>query len=192
MRCLPRRHLAAQRGRARQRGVVAVVFGLSLAVMLGFIGLALDGGRLYLTKTELQNAADACALASSFELAGAPGIPAAAFDRAQAAGQTVGGRNKVDFQGAAIAFDSISVRFGTTLGSGSAWVGAAAASPDSKYVRCTLSRSGITPWFMQVLGLGDQTVRALATASLLPAQDASSAIVGSAIGTGPMVPALVQ
>ena len=45
-----------------QRGVVAIVVGLTMAVMLGFVGLAIDGGRLYLTKTELQNAADACAL----------------------------------------------------------------------------------------------------------------------------------
>jgi uncharacterized membrane protein len=73
----------------RQRGVVAIVVGLMLAVLVGFVGLALDGGHLYLTKTELQNAADACALAASYELTGSPTIAAAAFNRADAAGRTV-------------------------------------------------------------------------------------------------------
>ena len=57
--------------------------------LIGFIGLALDGGHLYLTKTELQNGADACALAASYELTGSPAIVAAAFDRADAAGKAV-------------------------------------------------------------------------------------------------------
>src|SRR5450830_424967 len=86
-----------------QRGAVAIVVGLVIAVLVGFIGLALDGGHLYLTKTELQNSADACALAASYELTGAPSIAPASFARAEAAGQTVGQMNKVDFQNSAIA-----------------------------------------------------------------------------------------
>lgn len=164
------RRLIALSRRAHQRGAVAIVVGLSIAVLMGFIGLALDGGHLYLTKTELQNSADACALAASYELTGTPTIPAAAFDRAEAAGKAVGVKNNVDFQGSAIAASAISVSFGTALSSGSAWVSAAAASPTSTYVRCTLTRGGIAPWFMQVLGFGDQTVSSLATATLAPAQ----------------------
>lgn len=156
--------------RAQQRGVVAIMVGLMLAVLVGFIGLALDGGHLYLTKTELQNSADACALAASYELTGAPSIPAAAFPRAEAAGRTIGKQNKVDFQASAITDANISVSFGTTLAAGGSWVGAGAASPTSKYVRCTITRNGIAPYFMQVLGFGAQSVNSLATASLIPAQ----------------------
>ena len=60
-------HPARQRSArpSRQRGAVALVVGLTLSVLLGAIGLALDSGHLYLTKTELQNGADACALAAS-------------------------------------------------------------------------------------------------------------------------------
>jgi Flp pilus assembly protein TadG len=47
-----------------QRGAVAIIVGLVLAVLMGFAGLALDVGHLYVEKTELQNAADACALAT--------------------------------------------------------------------------------------------------------------------------------
>ena len=52
--------------RQAQRGAVAIIVGLTLAVLVGFAGLAIDGGRLYVNKTELQNAADACALAASY------------------------------------------------------------------------------------------------------------------------------
>src|SRR5450830_713713 len=166
----PCRRPPARSRRARQRGAVAIVVGLVIAVLVGFIGLALDGGHLYLTKTELQNSADACALAASYELTGAPSIAPASFARAEAAGQTVGQMNKVDFQNSAIASSNISVSFGTALNVGSTWLSAGAASPSSKYVRCTLTRGGIAPWFMQVLCFGAQTVSSLATATLAPSQ----------------------
>ncbi|MFZ3081916.1 pilus assembly protein TadG-related protein [Rhodoferax ferrireducens] len=173
---LPCRRPPVPGRRSRQRGAVAIVVGLTIVVLMGFVGLALDGGHLYLTKTELQNSADACALAASYELTGAPDIPADAFSRAEAAGKTVGGKNKVDFQASAIASSDIAVCFGTALNAGIGacpsigWVSAGAASPSSKYVRCTVTRGGISPWFMQVLGFGDQTVSSLATASLEPSQ----------------------
>lgn len=170
--------------RVHQRGAVAIVVGLMIAVMVGFIGLALDGGHLYLTKTELQNSADACALAASYELTGAPTIAPAAFDRAEKAGQTVGTINKVDFQGASIAVTDVSVRFSATLSAGSSWVSAGAAAANSKYVRCTLTRSGIAPWFMQVLGIGAQTVNALATATLTPAQTNCAMPMGLCVQAG--------
>jgi hypothetical protein len=165
-----RRHRSRSGSRARQRGVVAIIVGLSIAVLLGFVGLALDGGHLYLAKTELQNSADACALAASYELAGSPGIPVDAFPRAEAAGRTIGKQNRVNFQRSAITDGDISVSFSTTLSAGGMWVSAGAASTTSKYVRCTITRGGIAPYFMQVLGFGSQTVSSLATATLAPAQ----------------------
>ncbi|HEY9065128.1 MAG TPA: pilus assembly protein TadG-related protein [Burkholderiaceae bacterium] len=165
-----------QRRPARQRGVVAIIVGLMIAVLVGFIGLALDGGHLYLTKTELQNAADACALAASYELTGAPTIPAAAFNRADAAGRAVAQLNKFNFQGSPVAASDIAVGFGTALSAGSSWVAAAAAPANAKYVRCTITRDtanghGIAPYFMQVLGFGPTTVASIATATLAPAQN---------------------
>jgi len=37
-------------GPDKQRGAVAIITGLAMVVLVGFAGLALDGGRLYLTQ----------------------------------------------------------------------------------------------------------------------------------------------
>lgn len=50
---------------ARQRGAVVILVGFVLIVLIGFAGLVIDLGRLYVAKTELQNAADAAALAGA-------------------------------------------------------------------------------------------------------------------------------
>jgi len=150
--------------------------GLSMVVMVGFAGLALDAGRLYVTKTELQNAADACALAAASDLTGAPNIPAGNFAIADNAGRTVAQRNRVGFQGAAIANGAVTVEFGTSL-AGGAWLTAGANPPaNARFVRCTIPQAGIMPWFMQVLGFGAQTVASAATASLVPSQAACNGI----------------
>jgi Flp pilus assembly protein TadG len=54
----------------RQRGVIIIWFTLLLPVLLSFAALAIDLTRLYLTKVELQNAADAAALAGAIEFSG--------------------------------------------------------------------------------------------------------------------------
>jgi len=48
-----------------ERGSILVITALSLVALVGFVGLALDLGHLYVVKTELQNAADAAALAAA-------------------------------------------------------------------------------------------------------------------------------
>lgn len=50
---------------AKQSGQVFVVFALSLAVLVGVVGLALDSGLGYLVKAKLNAAADAAALAGA-------------------------------------------------------------------------------------------------------------------------------
>jgi len=154
--------------RQAQRGAVAIIVGLSIAVLIGFLGLAIDGGHLYVTKTELQNGADACALAASHELTGAPAIAPEAFSRGDAAGLAVATRHFVGFQGTAIPAGNVAITYSADLAG--PWSSSGAAPADARYVRCTIERTGISPWFMQVLGFGDQAVRSLATATLAPSQ----------------------
>ncbi len=49
----------------RQGGVSMVLLAVSLFMLLGFTALAVDGGNLYVARNELQNAADAGALAGA-------------------------------------------------------------------------------------------------------------------------------
>ena len=54
--------------RTRQRGVLSIVFGLSLVVMVGFAGLSIDVGYLQWQKRRIQSAADAAAMGGLREL----------------------------------------------------------------------------------------------------------------------------
>lgn len=54
----------------RQGGAVAVMVGISIVVLVGFLALVIDLGHLYIAKTELQNGADAAALAGAKQLDG--------------------------------------------------------------------------------------------------------------------------
>lgn len=52
----------------KQRGAVAVITGLAAVVLVAFLGLTVDLGHAYVGTSELQNAADAAALAGAKEL----------------------------------------------------------------------------------------------------------------------------
>jgi len=188
--------LRQRRAGRRQRGAVAIIVGLSLAVLIGFVGLALDLGKLFIAKTELQNSADACALAASRELTGTNATQLAI---AEAAGITTGTRNRVLFQGepVVVATDS-SVTFSPALdGSYQAKSSLTGSELLMKYARCTVNRAGIVNWFVQVLNvipgvaIGNQTVGATAVATLAPAQTncaipvsvCQAALIGKPVGT---------
>ena len=97
----------------RSRGIFAVSTALALLVLLGFVGLAIDASRLQLVQAELQNAADACALAAALELNGLSDAPA----RASLVGQFVGGeRNRRDFQSVRVNTSPVNLTFSPTLG----------------------------------------------------------------------------
>ncbi len=51
-----------------QKGVSAVIVAIVLAMLFGFIALAIDVGYLYATRNQLQNIADSSALAAAGEL----------------------------------------------------------------------------------------------------------------------------
>ena len=170
--------------RARQSGAVAVLVGIALLAMVAITGLALDLGKLYVVKSELQNSADACALAAAQELTGANDNQ---LLLAEAAGATAGGRHKAMFQESAVSYsDSGSIEFSADNGAGSyASAGAVGSAAKSiRYVRCTAVRTGIPTWFIQVLSvlpggtIDAQQVSATAVATLKPSQSTCSLPVG--------------
>lgn len=157
----------------RQRGAVAVVVGLTILVLLGMIGLALDMGQMFVNKTELQNAADACALAAARELDGT----ADALIRADAAGVSVGTQNRVGFQGAAVSLTADDVTYSEQLSPNTTYVNDADPAK-AKFAMCTVERTDIGMWFMGLRGFGDQTVRAYAVATLAPSQSTCAIPIG--------------
>lgn len=168
-----RRMTALHRLPARRRGAVAIIAAVALVVLLGFAGLVLDLGRLFINKSELQTAADACALAAANELVcdtSAPGVcPAKFLLNAQSAGIFVAGRNLRDFQKSAVTITPADVKFSTALAPNAAYRSAAAgADVRSKFAMCTARSTGIVPWFMGVLGIGPSDVDAMAVATLAP------------------------
>lgn len=180
-------HSSHRRSAARQqqRGAVAVIVGITLAVLIGFVGLALDLGKLFIAKTELQNSADACALAAARELTG---TNVKQLDIAEAAGITTGTRSAVFFQSEPVQVKpDQDVTFSATLNGSyqnkSAFVGAPQIAA-LRYARCTATRGNIVNWFVQVLNvlpgvnIGNQTVVSTAAATLAPAQTTCAIPVG--------------
>ncbi|MDE2387812.1 MAG: pilus assembly protein [Betaproteobacteria bacterium] len=161
----------------KERGAVAVLVAASMAVLIGFVGLALDLGKLYVAKTELQNSADACALAAARELTGANTNQ---LTLAEAAGMTTGELHDVLFQDERVVISSVTFSKSLVGGYQSAFSGPAATN--MRFARCEASRTGIANWLIQVLNIlpgisiGDQTVSASAVATLSPSQITSCAI----------------
>ena len=100
--------------RERQRGAVIVLVGIAIAVLVGFVGIVIDLGRLFVIKTEMQNALDGCALAAARGLNGLPANTAALLP-AENAGLTVGNIHQLDFHGENLALTSTDITFSTTL-----------------------------------------------------------------------------
>jgi hypothetical protein len=149
-----------------QHGAVAIMVALSLAVLIGAAGLAIDGGRLYINKSELQTAVDACALAASRELA-CDAATSGCLHNAEAAGTTAAERNRTDLQRNAVT--AVTVTFSNTLAG--TYSPRSIAASNARYVRCAARQSGLKPWLMGVLGSDDHEVSASAVATPAPGQN---------------------
>lgn len=123
----------------RQRGAFAVMAAALILVMLGFCGLAVDLGRVYNRKIELQGMADAAALAAAAELDGT----SEGVERALTAAADSAGRNyRYDYAASFIAWTSAALRFGAAPG-GATWLDAEQARAQAQnlfYVEVDTSR----------------------------------------------------
>jgi hypothetical protein len=128
---------------------------------------------MFVIKTELQNAADACALAAARELDGA----ADAITRADAAGILIGNRNLINFQDEGPGITDANLTYSSVLSPNSTYnriINPAAA----EYVMCSIARPNIGMLFMGVLGIGNQRVSAYAVATLARGQTTCAVPVG--------------
>lgn len=164
--------------RGMQGGTVAIVVAIALIAMVGIVGLALDLGKLYVVRAELQNAADACALAAVHSLNGAT---TRQLEIAEAAGLTTGLRHKVQFQKNIVGLNqNVSITFAERIEG--PWLLKNALGPGDpgvlrmRHARCTVTESDMETWFIHVLNalpgvaIGTQQVGVSAVASLRNAQ----------------------
>jgi len=87
------------RGSPRERGAITPILAAGLAMALGLMALTIDLGQLFVGKNELQNIADAAALAGAKKLIQAkdpanPGLAAVYCDEAISTAQAVASENR--------------------------------------------------------------------------------------------------
>jgi len=113
-------------GRDRQRGAIAIVFALMLVVLLGFVGMSLDLGRVYNRKLDLQAVANAAALAAARQLNGTPAGVANALTQAANAVSAL----KYEYYQQSISWNSAALSFSSSSTGGWVDAGSAQAAPD--------------------------------------------------------------
>lgn len=154
----------------RQRGAVAVVFAMLLALLLGFVGLGLDAGRLFVAKTELQNTADACALAAASALTRAT---TSQLSIAENRGMIVGAANRVGMQSTVPSLSAnSSITFATSLAGPFLPRTSVTDIRAQTHARCTVTEPDIAPILIRVVNaipgvsIGTTSVSASSIATL--------------------------
>lgn len=138
-------------------GAVLIYVTLILAAFVGIGGLALDAGRIYTLREEMQQAADAAALAGAWQLDGT----AAGAARADAAARAVVANNQKWASGGAaavsIAGGTAGVQFLSTVpASDDAALTFTVAAPFD-YIWVKTTAANFDPWFMRYFGFNTQT-----------------------------------
>jgi Flp pilus assembly protein TadG len=149
------------RTRKRERGSILATSAIGILSVLLAAGLGIDISRFYLAKTELQNSADASALAAASALdASANGITRA-VDRA------VASMNKWDFNHTSVAFPRANVLFATNLEGTYVSEASARSSPANiRFVKVTTPEAAVgVSLSASVLG-NSKNLTATATAGL--------------------------
>lgn len=177
----------------RQRGAISLVLALCLVMLIGFAGLAIDLGRFFIVKSELQNAVDACALAAASQLRPGQANPlalskAVAYGRLTATGG-VGNieaiKNRANVQSEVVDITPAQITFSSTLNGVYQDAGSADYNT-ATFVRCSYPLQGLPVYFMQVLNsdYSSQTVSATAVATLGPSSSACAIPIGVCMASG--------
>ena len=147
--------------RAHEHGQVLVLFALMLAGLCGFVGLALDVGHLMATRTDLQKAADAAAMAGSQELP-IPGLALVRANQYVGVNSKSGTSSSVAFSQHTDPFDTIQVTttryvnytFLKVLGMNGSNVSATAKARASTFK----GGAGVVPWGFIASNLNNSTL----------------------------------
>ncbi len=146
--------------RKSERGAVAIIFGLTVVVLFAMGGVVLDLGHLYIAKAELQNAADAAALAGAKDLnETTPGI-----DAAVATAQTISAKNKYNFS-TDVTLALANIEFGPSPDGPWSSVAAARAAPQGMtFIKVDTGLKVLGTYLMRVAGVDTVSTFGLAVA----------------------------
>ncbi len=143
-----------------ERGSVLAIAALSMLALLLASGMAIDISHLYSAKAELQNAADAAALAAASQLSSTSG------GIKQAVTEATKSLNQYNF-GSSVTVSSSNVTFSKNLnGSYMSQAGAEAAPAGIRFVKVTLSPKPVGITFAALAIANPQNLTATATAGL--------------------------
>lgn len=147
--------------KSRQQGAVAIIVAFSLVLLVGMLGLVLDLGHLYVTKTELQNAADAAALSGAKRLDGTLcGISSALGDCGTNKGAVelaieTAGLNSYDFNDKSVAINATNIRVGTCPDDSCmkdiSEITSEALAADKTFLEVDTGQISFNTWFVHVL-----------------------------------------
>lgn len=149
-----------------QKGFALVYVALLIFVLFGSLGLAVDVGHLYVVRGELQNSADAAALAGAWSLYRDPSnpdaIPTLDLERARMAAANFVRENKSD--GVDLADGIIEVGYWSPLAPDAPLSTVFTIPTQVPAVRATVSRSAdsnggpVRTFFMRILDISNETV----------------------------------
>jgi len=130
------------RNRRGERGSVLVLSAVGMLSLILAVGLGVDISHLYLAKNELQNAADASALA------GASGLNFGSSGITEATNRAVKAMNSYEFNKTGVVFPRENVRFGKNLsdfdsGTDMSEAAAAAVASQVRFVKVTTPQSPV-------------------------------------------------
>lgn len=137
----------------RPRGVILIMYALVLTLILGFTGLVVDLGIVYLRRAQLQAAADNIAISAAFKLNGTAGGLAAAVAEVAARAGAISGVTGDDVVTNIVRFSADPYAgAGDWLPQGS--IGASAAA-DMMYVRIDIGElgAGVREWQPLLMGI---------------------------------------
>jgi len=103
------RRFGKKENRRAERGSILATSALGMLSLLLAVGLGVDISHLYLAKNELQNAADASALA------GASGLDFSPYGITRATDRAVAEMNKYEFDNDQVTFPRANIRFAANL-----------------------------------------------------------------------------
>ena len=167
------RRLMVTHKRSSERGFTLLAAGICAVALFGAAGLAVDIGRMYITKNEAQTYSDAAAISAAIELDGT----ADGLGRADAA--VVASTNKWNF--ATTVFSGTVTEYSADGLTG--WATSATAAPaTARYARVTANVGNLPLFFLPMVGAATSsigfttTVRASAVAGQVMRSDRKSVV----------------